>query len=126
MLCDALGLSNILDFSHRPVFLRSTFLSIFFGHFPLLSPSKNVVSILCLSLFKVKQKKPNEPENIKVYQQKEFINYPYPFSTLYFISICAQLTMNAQSRSFLFLQLSVISWLPVISVQRKSCPIAWD
>ena len=56
MLCDALRLSNILDFSHRPVFLRSTFLSIFFGHFSLFSPSKNVVSILCLSLFKVKTK----------------------------------------------------------------------
>ena len=28
--------------------------------------------------------------------------------------------------SFLFLQLSVISWLPVIRMQGKSCPIAWD
>ena len=27
---------------------------------------------------------------------------------------------------FLFLQLSVISWLPVISVQGKLGPIAWD
>ena len=40
MLCDALRLSNILDSSHRPVFLCSTLLSIFLGHFPFFLPAK--------------------------------------------------------------------------------------
>ena len=100
----------------------NSFFAIF--HFFLLAKTwSEFFAFLCL---KWKQKKPNEPERSKCIRERNLLITLTLFQ-LYLkkiISICAQLTMNAQSCSFLFLQLSVISWLPVISVQKKI--VSWS